>query len=114
MKTITPLIPLSVLGCAAILDGVIVSNVCITTLWTDGTWYGAWGVNGEVDPDANVIDQSVYGGEWKADGTFQMAFGDAGDEQVLFCTKFVCNEGANGFQDFCKQFRVTGDQVSIF
>ena len=32
----------------------------------------------------------------------------------LFGTQFVCNEGADGFQDFCKQFRVASDQVSIF
>ena len=63
-------------------SGGTTSNVCITTLWTDTTWYGAWGANGVIDPDAKVDDIAVYGLQWKADGTFQMAFGALGNEQV--------------------------------
>jgi len=34
--------------------------------------------------------------------------------RVLFATQFVCYVGVDGFQDFCKQFRITGNQVAIF
>ncbi len=34
--------------------------------------------------------------------------------RALFATQFVCHEGVDGFQDFCKQFWIAGNQVAIF
>ena len=36
------------------------------------------------------------------------------DRRVLFATKFVSHEGVDGFQNFCKQFWIAGNQVAVF
>ena len=59
------------------------TNVCITSLGTDGTWYGYESGNfGTANPSANILDQHFYSLKWKADGSFIISFGDLGNEQV--------------------------------
>jgi len=63
--------------------GVIKFNVCVTTLGTDGTWYGADGVFGEITPNATITNQILLAFKWKADGTFVVQFGLGGNEKIF-------------------------------
>ena len=55
-------------------------NICCT-LTTDGTWYGGL-TSANITPDSTITSQTFYALKWKADGTFVMQFGVAGNEQV--------------------------------
>lgn len=62
-------------------SGINKFKICVTQ-GTDATWYGTDGVFGSITPDATITNQTFYSLAWKADGSFYMGFGAAGNEQV--------------------------------
>ena len=71
------------------------SNFCVVQ-GTDLTWYGAEGATyGFIDPVYTPLGQVIYSFKWKADGSFVMSFGVAGNEQVPDTDLILVEDGAD-------------------
>lgn len=65
----------------AISSGKI--NICITTIGNDGIWYGyKEGSYGVITPNAALDGIDIFSMRCKADGSFVLSFGDAGNDQL--------------------------------